>query len=892
MSMTASVAAVLVLLFRWIFGRKLPKRFHYALWAIVLVRLLIPVSLPSMFSIFNAIPTPDALVTKSERPQDQLKEHPIPNHQDDGHILQENTKNGGLKVDAGSAFPSDSVALEASIDPMQDFLFVASWAWLFGTVGVCLFSMVAFLRTSRQLREAVRYEHQELIAKSSQKLKIKRKIQIFTSDKIDTPVVFGFVKPRIILPLALTKGCNELELKHMVTHELVHIKRYDYLLKPLSMLVMCVHWFNPVIWMSFICAQKDMEMSCDERVMSSFDHDIRRAYATSLIKLAAKQNKLLLNGGLLAFGESNIKSRIKGIMKFKKPKIWVGTMAMIALIAMSLLLLTNGQSKTDRSDDTNKAMVDSEQIKGFAQEIMKLNITNYESNPEVKIKDSKITRLEWIHHFDALGDTPIDVYALEYRLLPEDLSKVVLAGGMDTDGGWLKETCSMGSPLLVISKKSDLIEHVGTLWTGSVQEEGGLELSIKELQKRKNIDRLLAIIMSSPLVSSNTGDYIKSHQKEYDEIISMGDKALPYLRGILEGGDQGLRGNIVGQLCEDIKKGSNSKGEGSGVGFDKSKVQEYWLETVVIRDCQVKEGPGDDYNNVGDLKYGAIVQTSGKYNDWIRCIKNNGEEEFWVHAANLVYEEQHRAYHTGIITAKEVVVGTVTLKRGNLVQVLKRDQWETCVTIRVIDVNVGKTGWIKNSDYTLPKPGVFFNQGYVRPGTVLYKEPSLTASTIECSEALEGTLFVNIDKEQDDWVFISSVGPISGWTLKENISLPTPFIDNDGESAHQVVRQYFDAFSKADYMTMRTLATDSHNKNLMHDGDVWGMKWAKASEIKFSGNQEVITNRQKQEMVFFVSVDMETAITSAQYPSTQTSFSIILVKGDDGIWRVDRYTTG
>ncbi|HYF81952.1 MAG TPA: hypothetical protein VEB00_02845 [Clostridia bacterium] len=133
----------------------------------------------------------------------------------------------------------------------------------------------------------------------------------------------------------------------------------------------------------------------------------------------------------------------------------------------------------------NNASNGSDSITRIAWETINRDITNYESNPVVNILDSKITRLEIIETFDSLADTTIDVYALEFRLLPEDLSKVVLAGGMDVDEeGWLKETCSMGSPLLVIKHNGGEVEFIGTLWTGGVLEEGGLEASIQALLER------------------------------------------------------------------------------------------------------------------------------------------------------------------------------------------------------------------------------------------------------------------------------------------------------------------------------------------------------------------------------------------------------------------------
>ena len=125
-----------------------------------------------------------------------------------------------------------------------------------------------------------------------------------------------------------------------------------------------------------------------------------------------------------------------------------------------------------------------DQIASFAREAINRDIANYELNQEVNIIDSKITKLELIETFDTLTDTPIYVYALEYRLLPEDLSKVVLAGGMSVDNdGWLKETCSMGSPLLVITDNNGETELLGILWTG--EGISGMETEIKALLERK-----------------------------------------------------------------------------------------------------------------------------------------------------------------------------------------------------------------------------------------------------------------------------------------------------------------------------------------------------------------------------------------------------------------------
>jgi len=142
---------------------------------------------------------------------------------------------------------------------------------------------------------------------------------------------------------------------------------------------------------------------------------------------------------------------------------------------------------TDREAAGNIASAEEEQVTGFAWELINRDIENLESNPAVRIIDSKITRLELLETFDALAENPIQVYTLEYRLLPEDLSKVVMAGGMSYDEeGWLRSTSSMGSPLLVITHRDDEAELIGIIWTGEVTGKGGMEKEIRDLLEQHN----------------------------------------------------------------------------------------------------------------------------------------------------------------------------------------------------------------------------------------------------------------------------------------------------------------------------------------------------------------------------------------------------------------------
>lgn len=335
MSITASVAVVLIIFFKLMIGKKLPGIFNYALWAIVLFRLLIPFSVPSEFSVYNVLPLNEKVITQSTTPLSST-------------IIQQDIKNINLPVN-NSTDPLEINKNPLSIstdtthsDYKQKIISIASWIWLIGVFALFLFSIYTYLRTLHRLKEAVLYRQYDLIFKCAKKLKMKRKIKVYVSNRVFTPVVCGMFKPRIILPVDIYQSYDESVLEHIITHELVHIKRFDYVLKPISRLVLCVYWFNPLMWIAFKMAQKDMEISCDEKVISVFDHDIRGEYALSLIKLAEKQN-LLSYDGLLAFGERNIKRRIKSIMSFKKAGLFIGIVSIILLVALNVILLTNGQ---------------------------------------------------------------------------------------------------------------------------------------------------------------------------------------------------------------------------------------------------------------------------------------------------------------------------------------------------------------------------------------------------------------------------------------------------------------------------------------------------------------------------------------------------------------------
>ena len=175
-------------------------------------------------------------------------------------------------------------------------------------------------------------------------IKIKRKLltatlvkgNIYESDRIGTAFVCGFIHPKIYVPV----GVGDTDLSYILEHERTHIKRKDYLIKPLAFFTLILHWFNPLMWLSFALMSRDMEMSCDESVLQKMSHDAKSGYSSSLLTLSVKRNGLFA-ANPLAFGESHVKARIKNILNYKNPTFWVIAVASVIAIVVGIGLFTN-----------------------------------------------------------------------------------------------------------------------------------------------------------------------------------------------------------------------------------------------------------------------------------------------------------------------------------------------------------------------------------------------------------------------------------------------------------------------------------------------------------------------------------------------------------------------
>lgn len=333
MNRVASIVILVVMVARQ-FLKKAPKWISYALWAVVLVRLLCPISLETAVSIVPEVRSVTEEYTLADEPISFAGAGVAVYHAVGDAI------NGGLGV---QHIPTTEIEEETGMiryvttDWWSVWILFGKYIWVTGMVGMTLYSVIAYGKLRRKLQVSVPLRD-----------------NIFIADDMQSPFVIGFLKPRIYLPC----GLEEQEQSYIILHEQYHIRRFDHVIKVLAFFALTLHCFNPLVWVAFILACRDMEMSCDEAVIHQLGEDIRVEYATSLLKLAT--GRRIIAGTPLAFGEGDTRGRIKNIANWRKPTFWVVLVAVVACIALAVCLLTDPQSQSE-DDEQNTDVVADEQ---------------------------------------------------------------------------------------------------------------------------------------------------------------------------------------------------------------------------------------------------------------------------------------------------------------------------------------------------------------------------------------------------------------------------------------------------------------------------------------------------------------------------------------------------
>lgn len=312
MSLTGSYVIAAIMLAR-LFLKKAPKAVSYALWGTAGFRLIFPFSFESVFSLipFKAQPIPQTAPLGENVSLGSAV----------GAALRAagDAANGGLgTVTVYLGRTADGYPITTQAYHSEVWLMFGSYLWLIGMAALLLYSIVSIVLLKRRLQGAVFSGG-----------------NIYEADNLKTPFVLGVFRPKIYIPI----GLREEERRYILLHEQTHIQRFDHLVKPFAFLILALHWFNPLVWVAFLLMSGDMELSCDEKVLKTMDQEMKKPYAQSLLSLAA--GRRFINGSPLAFGEGNVKTRIKNVLNYKKPSTWVVTVTTVLVAALSIGLAAN-----------------------------------------------------------------------------------------------------------------------------------------------------------------------------------------------------------------------------------------------------------------------------------------------------------------------------------------------------------------------------------------------------------------------------------------------------------------------------------------------------------------------------------------------------------------------
>lgn len=303
LSISASWLILAVLVLRVVL-KKAPKWVMPLLWGVVALRLVCPFSIESALSLIPSAETiPSEIVTETREP-----------------VLYEQAT---LDIVTNPTLPSAAeVPVGMSRQQAQVDFNIYSVLWLAGMAALLVHALVSAGKLKRKLATAILLRD-----------------NIYESEFVDSPFVFGVVKPNIYLPMHMDEGTAA----YVIAHEHAHLARRDHWWKVLGYLVLALHWFNPLVWVAYILFCRDIELACDEKVVRGLDGAARADYSQALLSCAAP--KRAVAACPLAFGEGNIKTRVKSALHYKKPAFWVAAAAVLAVVIVAVCFLTNPRSE-------------------------------------------------------------------------------------------------------------------------------------------------------------------------------------------------------------------------------------------------------------------------------------------------------------------------------------------------------------------------------------------------------------------------------------------------------------------------------------------------------------------------------------------------------------------
>ncbi|MBI4663202.1 MAG: hypothetical protein HY735_30715 [Verrucomicrobia bacterium] len=375
-SWQAAVLICLVLAVQTVLGRKLAARWRYSLWFLVLIRLLIPVTPESAFSVYNLAPDRTTYPRGAERRELALF-----------------ALNSPSAVDAPES-PAPVQLQETRVSQRRPgkarpWIVWPALGWLTGALIMSGYFAWGIARFGRRVRRLARLEDarvESLLEEAKRRVGIRSVVEVVETCETAVPAMYGLLRPRLLLPRDFRRHFSDEELRLVFLHELTHLRRCDHVINWVMLILSAIHWFNPLIWLAFARMRADRELACDEQVLSVSPEHQNKDYGQMLIRLLEGLPRPARLPGLIGIVENTnqLKRRITMIAKFKRPARWSVLLA-LPVIALGLITLTDAQTKEERPD------------KGIIAEIEKLGgkVKYDESRPDRPVVSVNFFNIHW-----------------------------------------------------------------------------------------------------------------------------------------------------------------------------------------------------------------------------------------------------------------------------------------------------------------------------------------------------------------------------------------------------------------------------------------------------------------------------------------------------------------
>lgn len=984
-SFYATIVGMAVILLKGILKNKLNPQWHYLIWVVLILKLLIPFGPESAVSLFNIMP--------QIHEQNEVQRASETHNYNNVYLPNENTvpyeQPSQQQYTAKNMGDNKTENMEINVRNVLSYLWLAG---AFLTLIWLLYTYYLFYRKLRKSSYDLDLRVVNIFEKCKARMGVNKKITLLIQDEIGTPALFGVVSPKILLTPEITK-LSDKDVEYILLHELAHYKRKDLIANYLLLAFQAIHWFNPAMWYCFKLIRQDMEVATDERVLSILQKAEHKDYGRALIAILESFTRPALAPKLLGMADDrkNIERRLKMIKMaefFKSKRNITIIIGVLCVITLGGMFLTSGISakdkdKNDSGSTTFLSSYDAEELfkhkslyvgdaSNVGNLLSKLPFAGYrrgmslatESEPygitvnyDLASVDMGLEQIRW-----TLYDNALILFALIKNVdeitfntdinINPDLSnrkKVQIKRAEIVNDLWensrdiqtFKQFLKNLSSTLIVSParystfmsstpgiaiRPGYQDHQGYVrystdkgslftWNGSTMSEPveTIDLSFEtrvfwsptggnsEMRKGES-----NIITAS--VFDERGNEL---DKKYVTVICESPATYTVELSsdiILIGGapPQVQKPKSIDDAVSDAIKGrSNSY-----------KRDECVTEGHIILDKEEKDGTVKVYtvSSIGGFGFenGIFTKVSGSGSIptvMTFSINENGEYTLLEYKepldgagyAGSIKKMFPKRLHNRVISSNEDYSDLVRQQEKQAAEYLKSIGREAKISARYVekklsDINVEAKNKLF-AEYT--KFDQFLNTCPYWIGTREQIEDGIRyiyeTSQSRTSDGYDLITFKKVKEdgtlvEERKYKIVGSEPQLMEKSAENETSNAVDISEDDKAKALEVVTKYFEAFKEADYKIMSTLATPRNNKQLMNPEAVWGMKWARAKKIEMVSDPGFL--RVTNSIVFDVSVDMETVKTSAMYPSTQTSFYVILVKDERGNWKVDGYTTG